>query len=249
VVGHLIGTCAASVGLVLGAAALVRPVAPTAKLFSTAVPLVLVAALLFWLFAFGGRYPQGAAAVLLGAFGVVAVGLGVLASREPAAVKAELAGWVPEQLPVRWAVVLIGAGVAGLLGGARLVAAELVGTANYLKAPSLVIGSTLAAFVTSLPALGAALVAARRGRSDLVLGVVVGSVLVNVLLVVGVVAMIEPLRIDPWVMREAVPVVPLFALLLLPVLVTGKVPRWHGAVLLAAYAGFVGWQVWRVPGG
>jgi cation:H+ antiporter len=247
VVGELIGNSVASIGLVLGAAALVRPVAATARLFYTAIPLVLVAALLFWLLAFGKRYSQVAAGALLGAFVVIAAVLGWLAKRESGPVKAELAGWVPEQLRVRWAVLLALAGLAAIFAGARLTAEQLIGTANYLKAPSILLGCTLGAFVTALPALAAAVLAARRGRYNLVLGLVVGPVLVNVLLVTGAVAMIKPLLIDPWVLQQAVPAVPLFASLLVPVLLNGlKVPRWEGALLLVAYVAFVVWQVRRV---
>ena len=89
-----------------------------------------------------------------------------------------------------------------------------------------------------------AVAASLRGRSDLVLGIVVGSVLFNLLLVGGV-AMVEPLLITRNTILEAIPVMALFALLLLPVLLNGlHVPRWEGALLLAAYAAFVTWQVW-----
>jgi cation:H+ antiporter len=248
--GHLIGSGVASVGLVLGAAALARPVAATARLFYTAIPLALVAALLFWFLAFGKVVSQGAAGALLGAF-AVAAGVLVFAVRgEAEAVRQEFASWVPAELGVWRAVLLVVVGLAALLGGARLIATQLVGTANYLKAPTFLIGCTMSAFATALPAAAAAVVAARRGWGNLVLGVIVGFALVNVLLVAGVVAMIQPLLIDQVVITQALPAVPLFAALLVPVLFNGlHVPRWFGALLLAAYVGFVVWQVLRVlPG-
>lgn len=105
-------------------------------------------------------------------------------------------------------------------------------------------GATIVAFGTSLPALVAAVVASRRGRSDLVLGIVVGSVLFNLLLVCGSAAMVEPLLITESTIIRVIPVMALFTLLLLPVLLNGlRVPRWEGALLLAAYAGFITWQV------
>lgn len=246
-VGHIIGSTVASVGLVLGVAALVRPVAATARLFHTAVPLAIGAPLLFWFLARNGPdvpLSRVDAGFLLAAF-VAALALLVRAARgESDRAKDEFASWVPERMAVWIAVLLALCGMAALAGGAVLTAAELVGTATYLKLPSVVLGGTMGAFVTSLPTLAAAVVAARRGRSDLVLGVVVGSVLCNVLLVAGAVAMAHPLLIDKRVILEAIPVMALFAFLLLPTLLNGlTVPRWEGALLLAAYAGFVTWQV------
>jgi cation:H+ antiporter len=250
-VGHVVGSAVASVGLVLGVAALVRPVAATAKLFRTAIPLAIVAPLLFWFLARNGpELPLSRvdAGFLLGAFAVALVVLVRAARQEPAEVKAEFAGWVPERTPVWVAAALALAGLAALVGGALLTAAELTPTANHLKAPSFVLGSTASAFATALPAAVAAGVAARRGHFNLVLGTVVGGVLANVLLAAGVAATAHPLLIDRWVIFEAIPAMALFALLLLPALLNGlRVPRWQGVLLLATYAAFVAWQMARVP--
>ncbi len=246
-VGHIVGSTVASVGLVLGVAVLVRPVAATAKLFHTAVPLALGAVALFWFLARDAPdmpVSRVGAVILLGAF-IAALALLIRAARsESDAVKAEFASCVPERVPVWAAAVLTLAGIAALVGGARFVALELIGTAARVKSPSFVIGSTLAAGVTALPVAVAAVLAARRGRSDVVLGLVVGSVLGNMLLATGASAIAQPLVVDRWVILEAIPVMALFTLLLLPVLFNGlQVPRWEGALLLAAYAGFIAWQV------
>ncbi len=57
-------------------------------------------------------------------------------------------------------------------------------------------------------------------------------------------ASLRPLVVEERTILEQIPVMALFVLLLLPVLANGlRVPRWEGALLLAAYAGFVAWQV------
>lgn len=251
-VGHIVGSNIASIGLVLGVAALVRPVAASAKFFHTAIPLALGANLLFWFLARNSPLSRVDAGFLLAA-AVVALALLVRAARrESDSVKAEFAGWVPEHTPVWVAVLLSLAGLASLVCGACLTAAELSGTADYLALTKriLVLGDTVAAFGTALPAAVVAVIAARRGRSDLVLGVVVGAVIFNLLLTAALVAMVRPLVIDQPVIMDAIPAMALFALLLLPVLLNGlKVPRWEGALLLAGYVGFITWQVLRVPTG
>lgn len=246
-VGHLVGSTVASVGLVLGLAALVRPVAATARAAYTALPLAFVAVGLFWFL--GRNAPQeplsreGGVALLV----VAAIALGLLIRamrRESDAVKAEFADWAPEREPL-WAAALAALlGLTALVGGAYLTAAELVPAANRLRAPSFVIGGTAAALATSLPAAVAAVLASLRGRHNLVLALATGPLIFNLLLVGGLAAVSQPLVIDDWVILNAVPVMAIFVLLLLPVLLNGlKVPRWEGVLLLAAYAGFIAWQV------
>jgi len=242
-VGHLVGSNVASVGLVLGVAALVRPVAATAKLFHTAISLALGAVLLFWFLARNSPLSRVDAGFLLAASAAALALLVRAARRETEEVKAEFASWVPERTPLWAAVPLALAGLAALVGGAILASSEAVGAAVYLKSTSLKFGATVCAFGTSLPVLVAAVIAARRGRPNLVLGVVVGAMTFNVLLTAGVVAMARPLVVERGAIMEVIPAVAVISLLLLPVLLNGlRVPRWEGAILLAAYAGFVAWQ-------
>jgi cation:H+ antiporter len=242
--GHLVGSTIASIGLVLGVAALVRPLAATARLYRVAIPLAFAAAALFWFLTRTHPISRVDAGFLLAA-GIAALAvLVVFARREAEPVKAEFASWVPERAPIPLAVLMAAAGLAALVGGGYLTAAELVGTASRLRLPTFVLGETLAAAVTTLPVLVAAVLAARRGRSDLALAVAVGPLLFNPTLVAGAVAMAHPLLIDDRAIFEAIPAMALATLLLVPVLMNGlRVPRWQGAVLVAAYAGFVAWQL------
>ncbi len=244
VLGNVVGSNIASIGLVLGFAALVRPVAATAKLFSTALALAGGATLLFWFLAADKIISRVDGGILLAAFAVAVVLLVRAARREPDAGKAEFAAWVPERFPVWLAVLLAILGAAALVGGAMLASAKIIEVTVALHTGTFVTGATVVAFGASLPAAVAAVLAARRGRSDLVLGVVVGSMLFNPLLVVGVVALVEPLVITERVILNEIPAMAVFSLLLVPPLVNGfRVPRWEGALLLAAYAGFIVWQV------
>ena len=157
---------------------------------------------------------------------------------ESDAVKAEFASWVPERTPVVFAVPLVLAGLAALVGGAYLIAAELTPVALHLgglQPRTHVPLGALAALIAALPVAVVAAIAARRGRSDLVLGIVAGPMIFNLLLVGGVVATVRPLVIDDRVVLETIPLMAIFALLLLPTVFNGlKVPRWDGALLLVA---------------
>jgi cation:H+ antiporter len=245
VVGHLVGHNIASLGLVLGVAALVRPIAATAKLFHTAIPLSLGGTVLFWFLARESPLSRVGAGFLLVAFVVALVLLIRAAMRETEQVKAEFASWVPERMPLWMAGLLALAGVASLLGGAHFIAAHVVGTATHVKSPSFILADTLGAFITSLPTLVVAVIASHRGRPNIALGVAIAPAIVNLLLLAGVSAVIQPLLIDQRVILEVIPAMGLLTLVLMPTLMNGlRVPRWEGVLLLVAYAGFIAWQVW-----
>lgn len=241
--GNVVGGNVASLGLVLGLAALARPLAPTAKLFGTAAPLAGAATLLFW-FLTGDKALTRVDGVILLVAGAAALGLLVRAARrEPDAGRAAFAGWVPERFPLVAAALLALIGATALVCGAVLAGAEMMRATAALKTRPFVTGSTLAAFGCALPAAVAAVLAARRGRGDLALGLAVGPMVFNLLVVAGIVALVEPLPLTEDVILSAVPAMAVLALVLVPVALTGyRVPRWQGAVLLAAYAGFVTWQ-------
>ena len=243
-VGNIVGGNIASIGLALAVAALVRPIRATAGLFYTALLLVLGATLLFWFLARISPLSRVDAGFLLAACVVSLVLLVRAARRESEVVKAEFAAWVPERTPVWLALLFTLAGSAALVCGALLAAQEAIATAVQLKFSSLQLGSTIAAFGTTLPTCVATVLLARRGRANAALGLVVGSVLFNLLLVTGLVAMAQPVLIEERAIMRAIPVMALFTLLLLPVLLNDlKLPRWEAGLMLVAYAGFVTWQV------
>lgn len=245
--GTALGANVASVLLVLGAAALVRPITSSARIVRTTIRLLLGATVLFWFLARDNAISRVDAGVLLGAaFGAVV--LWVRAARQESDDgRAAFAGWVPERFPLWLAGLLAVAGLGAVVGGAWLAAGELLGARTALRLRVQVVSITVLAFGTALPALAGAVLAASRGRHDLVVGLAVGPALFNLLLVVGAVAMVQPLALTEHAILNEVPAMGLCALLLVPVLLHGRVPRWQGLLLVAAYAGFVTWQVLRVP--
>ena len=79
--------------------------------------------------------------------------------------------------------------------GANLLVESALFFANLLKIPDSVIGLSLVALGTSLPELGVALSAARKGLGNIVAGNIIGSNIANIFLIVGITGMITPLTI------------------------------------------------------
>ncbi len=131
-------------------------------------------------------------------------------------------------------------GVGALIGGSHLVVDGAVDIAYRLGVSDAVIGLTLVAVGTSLPELATAIVAGMRRHSEIALGNVLGSNVFNLLMILGLLALITPfevaremMRLDLWMMIGAVVV-------LLPVMVTGwRIGRREGAAFLVAYGIYV----------
>ncbi|WP_068145712.1 calcium/sodium antiporter [Rhodococcoides corynebacterioides] len=141
--------------------------------------------------------------------------------------------------PGRIAAFLV-AGLVGLPIGANLLLEGATGIARDAGLSDSVIGLTLVAAGTSLPELATTVIAALRGRADVVLGSVVGSNLVNILLIGGLTAIAGPvpvdrhlLQLDLWVMLAA-------ALILIPVVLLGKnITRTGGVLMTGAYVAYL----------
>ena len=83
-----------------------------------------------------------------------------------------------------------------LVKGADLFVDGASSIAKRLRIPSLIIGLTIVAFGTSAPELAVSVTAALKGSNDIALGNVVGSNVFNLLVVIGVSAMICPLHVE-----------------------------------------------------
>ncbi|MCZ7650710.1 MAG: calcium/sodium antiporter [Thermoanaerobaculia bacterium] len=129
---------------------------------------------------------------------------------------------------------LLLAGIALLTLGAETLVRGASRLAALLGISPLVIGLTVVAFATSAPEMAVSVRSALGGQADLALGNVVGSNILNVLLILGLSAVITPLVVAHQLVRLDVPLM-IGASLLLPLLAwNGRVDRWEGLLLVAA---------------
>jgi cation:H+ antiporter len=129
-------------------------------------------------------------------------------------------------------------GVVAAGCGGELFVRGLVGLASWLRVPAGVIGATVAAFATSSPELTVAVTAASEGRPEIALGDALGSNIVNIGLVVGVVLLFGTTSSADLSRRDAATGVSL-ALLLLVLALDGTLSRADGALLLILFAGWM----------
>lgn len=134
---------------------------------------------------------------------------------------------------------LVALGLAGLfLGGEFLVRGSVAVARGFAISP-LLIGLTVVGFGTSTPELLVSVDAAWRGLPDIALGNVIGSNIANILLIVGVAALVWPIAVSGASLRRDLAVMLAAALVLLPFFFLGEVSRLAGALLVAGLATYL----------
>ncbi|MCD2190877.1 calcium/sodium antiporter [Actinomycetospora soli] len=134
------------------------------------------------------------------------------------------------------AVVLALGGLVLLLGGAELLVRSGTTLAGRLGLSPTVIGLTVVSVGTSLPELAIGIGAARSGNGDLAAGNIVGTNLVNLMLVLGIGALLHPVAVDRGTRRVDLPAMVAVTLLLVLLTLGGALDLLGGLVLLGAAA-------------
>lgn len=147
------------------------------------------------------------------------------------------------QAPLSWGktILFIVIGVVGLYLGGEFVSRNAQILARNWGMSENTIGLTVVAMATSLPELITSIVAARKGNSDIAIGNVVGSNILNIFIVLGISSLILPLKFDFTMNMQLFILFAANALMLLFVF-TGKghkISRAEGALLVLGYVGFV----------
>ncbi len=129
-------------------------------------------------------------------------------------------------------------GLVALVFGAELLVRGASKLALSFGISSLVVGLTVVAFGTSAPEMAVSVQSAWSGRVDIALGNVVGSNIFNVLVILGLSALVTPLVVHQQVIRQEVPVMIGVSLLLWALVLDGGISRWEGLLLAGLVAGY-----------
>jgi cation:H+ antiporter len=130
-------------------------------------------------------------------------------------------------------------GIALLWGSAEWLVRGAAILSSRAGISPIVIGLTVVSIGTSLPELVVSLAAALSGNTDLAVGNVLGSNLANLGLILGVAAIVRPLRVHAQVVRREVPWMVLLSVLLLPLSFNLRMGRIEGTVLLALLVTYI----------
>lgn len=247
--GNVLGSNIANIALVLGICALITPLEIQKDLLKGDMPfLVLVSFLTYALARFGtiGIADETGLSMLDGV-----IMLGFLAyflfrmfvkSKQDNEVDPELQELMMEKKTSNWInFVMVIMGIVFLVGGAQALVSGGEFIATSMGIPKFFISLTMFALGTSIPELAASGMAAYRKETDLCLGNVIGSNIMNLLIVLAVTVCIQPIAVKANIINFEMPAIVVVAILLYFLCRIGsmKITRAKGVLLLAFYAVFI----------
>jgi len=238
---NIIGSNMINTFVILGAAAVVFPIASQKSSRRFDIPLSLIAPVAVFLLSMNGILSLTDGLILL-LFFIWFMYTNIRnAVRHPEEEQAE--DYKPMKI---WkAILLIIGGLATLVGGAQLIVPSATNIAASYGVSQSVIGLTIVALGTSLPELATSVVAAFKKNSDIALGNVIGSNIFNVFFILSSSALIRPLPVYPG-MNVDLMVTAAGSLLALLFIYSNKernIKRWGGLLFLLSYTAFLVWKI------
>ena len=252
-IGNVVGSNIGNILLILGICALITPLAVKPLALRRDAVTVVAASILFLILVGGSALGRADAVIFLVALAMY-LAWAYWSERFRAAPSAEVHKAEANELSavpktVFWIVVAVVLGLLLLIGGSQVLLMGAVGISEYFGVSEAVIGLTLVAVGTSLPELSISMIAAIRRHADVAVGNILGSNIFNLLGILGISALLQPLPVsqrilqfDQWVMLGT-------SLLLLIFLYTGRrLSRGEGGILLVCYGAYL-WLSFAVFGG
>ena len=242
-VGNVVGSNIANILLVLGAMAVFRSFTIDAGTLNRDGRVMLGVSLLMVLMALNGVIAQWMGFALLTILGIFTLLL-YRGARHESDVD-ETAASVDENLlegSLLMALLVLTAGLVGVLWGSDLMVKGAVGVAQQAGISQAVIALSIVAIGTSLPELFISLFASMRGHASLAIGNIIGSNISNILLILGVVASMGPLNVSPEIANRDVWVMLGVAILGLVLMRSARrMSRMEGLFSLVLYGFYVGY--------
>jgi len=251
--GNGYGSNITNIALIVGLTAIIAPIAVHSQVIRKELPLLVILTLIAGAQLLDGELTRLDGWVLLAVFAAVmgwSIYQGFKGKEDPLGGEAD-AEIIAHPMPLRTAVIWLIVGLVLLIVSSRLLVWGAVTIAQSLGVSDLIIGLTIVAIGTSLPELASAIAAVKKNEHDLILGNILGSGIFNTLAVVGLAAVIEPLKVDPevlyrdWTLMLALTL----GLLVMALGLTGwrkVISRVDGSVLVLVYASYTGYLFYTV---
>jgi cation:H+ antiporter len=239
--GNIVGSNISNVALILGVSAIARPMKVRSELIKREVPLMIAITVALCLLLLDGWLSRLEGLLLVVGSISYTILAYIAARRDRSALVAdEFKEALVEPRRAAWLDLLfVVVGFALLLAGANLLLLGAVTIAEQFGVSQVVIGLTIVAIGTSLPELAASVVASVKREPDVAFGNAIGSNILNILLILGVAALIRPIETAGLRIFD-IGALLASAVILLPLMWRGWVlNRWEGAILVAAYVAYL----------
>lgn len=232
-IGNVIGSNISNISLVLGISAIIFPIYIQKSTLKLDYPFTLISSVLFYIMAFNGVISLYEGIILFSCF--IALNWYFFKTIERVEFTEEEAVLMKKQSPWLAVLQLVG-GAAGLYFGSELVVGNASLIARNFGVSERIIGVTIIAIGTSLPELVTSVLAALKKETEMALGNILGSNIMNVFSIIGITALIKPIDVaTEFIFTDFVWMLG-FTILLLPIMrINYIITRIKGAVLLSGY--------------
>ena len=236
ILGNIVGSNIANIGMVIGVAAILVPLAVSKSILRKEIPIMLGVSMLLVILSIDGELSQYDGVLLFGGLGI----FGFYTYKDAMKQRTkEKENTEPNKKNVYLkSIVLIAIGVGLLFIGARLTVDNAVILAEEFGLSDKIIGLTVIAIGTSLPELITSIIAIRKGHADIGIGNIIGSNIYNILMIMGVGAALGGVIIGLDVYADyAIMIV--FSLSILIALKTRVINRIMGVCLTMGYMAYL----------
>lgn len=243
-IGNAIGSNITNIALILGATALLIPLAVKSEILKREFPVLFAVLLLAVILMLDGSFSRLDGIILLVGlivFVLWIIRIGIKSSKKDP-MQSEFEAEIPKDMKMTVAIFWFLLGLGVLLGSSYVIVESASFIARKFDVPQEIIGLTIVAIGTSLPELAASIMSALKREADIAIGNVLGSNMFNILAVLMFPALIAPGIIPPDVITRDLGI--MIGLTLILFLMAfglrkpGTITRWKGGLLLAAFIGY-----------
>ncbi len=234
--GNVVGSNISNILLVLAITALIFPIPVPKKSVRQDWPALMFVSLLLFAFAWDGILSRLEGLIFIALLALYIAVAVFQARRSPAEKNPEPAGG--KQMKVWVAGIIFLFSCAGLALGADLLVDHAATIAEGLGVSQRVISITMVAVGTSIPELATSVIAALKKETEIAVGNIIGSNIMNILSVLGFTSVLGNINVDRAISHFDIPVMLGVTLLLLLIMVPAKrskIVRWEGALMIVVY--------------
>lgn len=238
--GNVIGSNIANIGLILGIVMIINAMKVDESFFKTDWPAMMISSvLLFGILYYDGEISRIEGIILFLLLICFVIYLIKFQNKTTSEVEIPL----EKAMPVYQVILFLVVGGLGLWGGSELLIKGAVNLAESYGVSDRVIAVTVVAIGTSIPELAASIIAALKKESSISIGNIIGSNIFNILSVLGLTAIIHPVKlVDNRLMSFDIIWMLAFSFILIPLVMLpkkGYLDRKAGFVLVIAYGAFI----------
>jgi cation:H+ antiporter len=232
-IGNVIGSNIANISLVLGISAILFPIKLHSSVLKVEYLVLLISSFIFYFFSFNGLISRVEGIILLVI--LILINTYFFFKLKKIDLK-DLEDPVILPLPIWKSLLLLTAGILGLYFGADMFIQNSVEIATIFGVSERIIGITVIAIGTSLPEMVTSVIAALNKKTDIALGNILGSNIMNILAIIGVTSVISPIAVSDLFLKQDFLWMLGLTVVLFPILKSGNtISRFEGIFLLVFY--------------